>query len=252
MTTWIDLDGLFNLRDLEGLRTASGAQIQPGRLWRSDNLQSLTPRDVARLRDLGLSDVVDLRSGFERQSEGPTPLNEKPWVCHHWHSLVVEHDDGLASAAVPLPTDASELLPDPIAASYLGYITERPAAIIASMRIAATASGAALVHCAAGKDRTGTVIALTLEALGVPRQDVVDDYARTTERIAMVVEQMRKAPTYNGRLDSVPAELFHARPEVMTALLGVTDEIWGGPAALLETMGWTVDDQQALENRLLG
>ncbi len=252
MTTWIDLDGLFNLRDLGGMRTDSGAEILPGKLWRSDNLQTLTAADIATMRELGLTDVVDLRSGFERYTEGPSPLSDAAWVSHHWHSLIMEVDDGLSDAAVPLPTHTSELLADPIAASYLGYISERPAAVIASMRVVANAEGAALIHCAAGKDRTGTVIALTLGALGVPRADIVEDYARTSERIAMVVTQMRQAASYNGRLDNVPMELFHARPEVMEALFGVIDDVWGGVDPLLSTMGWTSADQKALEARLLG
>lgn len=251
MTTWIDLDGLFNLRDLGGM-PAGDAHVQPGRLWRSDNLQSLTADDVVKLRSLGLSDVIDLRSGFERRTEGPTPLTGESWVSHHWHSLLAESDDDLPDAAVPLPTDVGELVSDPIAASYLGYITERPAAIVASMRVTANAEGAALVHCAAGKDRTGTVIALTLGAVGVAPEIIVADYALTTERIAMVVGQMRKADSYTGRLDDVPMHLFHARPEVMEAVLGVIDELWGGMEPLLRTMGWTDDDQRALENRLLG
>jgi len=58
---WIDLEGLANLRDLGGLPTESGERIQPRRLLRSDNLQTLTERDIEALLDIGLSDVIDLR-----------------------------------------------------------------------------------------------------------------------------------------------------------------------------------------------
>lgn len=251
MTAWIELEGLDNLRDLGGLRTSGGAEIAPGCLWRSDNLQTLTAADVSLVRRLGLTDVVDLRSGFEIRTEGPTPLTGQDWVTYHWFSLVPEEDGSLPDAAVPLPEDASTLLADPIAASYLGYVAERPRAITDAMRVVGNAPGAALVHCAAGKDRTGTVIALTLSALDVPRADVVADYALTTERIGPVVERMRRAHAYTGRMDDVPLEMFHARPEVMESLLGVIDDLWGGVPALLRTMGWTDDDQRALEDRLL-
>jgi hypothetical protein len=251
VTAWIELEGLDNLRDLGGLRTSAGAEIASYRLWRSDNLQTLSAADATRLRDLGLTDVVDLRSGFEVRTEGPTLLTDQDWVTYHWYSLVPEMDGELPKAAVPLPEDASTLLTDPIAASYLGYITERPRAITDAMRVVGNAPGAALVHCAAGKDRTGTVIALTLGALDVPRADIVADYALTTERIGPVVERMRRAHAYTGRMDDVPLEMFHARPEVMESLLGVIDSVWGGVVPLLTTMGWTDDDQEALENRLL-
>src|SRR5690606_41634007 len=60
-TTWIDLDGVVNMRDVGGIPTTDGGAIRRGALLRSDNLQDLTPRDVAALRERGLTDVVDLR-----------------------------------------------------------------------------------------------------------------------------------------------------------------------------------------------
>lgn len=252
MTAWIDLEGLDNLRDLAGMKTQGGDTVQPGRLWRSDNLQSLTPTDVDRLHQLGLTDVIDLRSGFEVEHEGPTPLTGQNWVSYHWYSLVSETADSeLPDAAVPLPDDPTALLPDPIAASYLGYITERPQAVLGAMRAAVHAPGAAVVHCAAGKDRTGTVVALTLGALGVSKDDIVADYALTTERIARVVTRMRQSATYGGRMDDADDEAFSARPETMQALLDVTDSVWGGVGPLLATMGWTDEDQTQLVRRLL-
>ncbi len=66
---WIDLDGLANLRDVGGIPAVDGGAIAPGRLLRSDNLQTLTAADVAALIDLGLTDVVDLRSDYEVELE---------------------------------------------------------------------------------------------------------------------------------------------------------------------------------------
>ena len=67
---WIDLDGLVNLRDTGGIPTTDGGVIRERRLLRSDNLQSLTRDDIARLRDLGLTDVIDVRSTYEVVTEG--------------------------------------------------------------------------------------------------------------------------------------------------------------------------------------
>ena len=68
---WIDLEGLANLRDVGGIPMTDGGQIAAGRLLRSDNLQALTPADIDRLLEIGLTDVVDLRSEYEVESEGP-------------------------------------------------------------------------------------------------------------------------------------------------------------------------------------
>lgn len=249
MTGWIELEGLDNLRDLGGTPGRDGL-VRPGCLWRSDNLQDLTAADVSMLRELGLTDVIDLRSWFEVDKEGPTPLTGTDWVAVHWHSLVPE-SQGLPDAAIPLPSDAGDLPTDPIAASYLTYITERPGAIVRSMRRIANAEGAALVHCAAGKDRTGTVIALTLSALGVDRDIVIGDYSLTTQRIGRVVARMRRAPSYRGHMDQTPDEAYHARPEVMEQVLDTVDTQWGGVDRLLAAMGWTLDDQERLVRRLI-
>ena len=80
---WIDLDGLVNLRDLGGTPTTDGATIATRRLLRSDNLQSLTPSAIDHLLEIGLSDVIDLRSTYEVVSEGPGPLTDRPEAYVH-------------------------------------------------------------------------------------------------------------------------------------------------------------------------
>jgi protein tyrosine/serine phosphatase len=62
---WIDLQGLANLRDVGGIPTVDGGKIIPGRLLRSDNLQTLSTSDVDQLLGLGLTDVIDMRSDYE-------------------------------------------------------------------------------------------------------------------------------------------------------------------------------------------
>ena len=74
---WIDLEGLANLRDVGGMPTGDGGAITAGRLLRSDNLQALTPGDIDRLLGLGLTDVVDRRSEYEVEQEGPGPAQRR-------------------------------------------------------------------------------------------------------------------------------------------------------------------------------
>ena len=72
---WIELDGIVNMRDLGGLPTRDGGHTASGRLIRSDNLQDLTEADVQHLvEELGVTDVVDLRTETELHLEGPGPL----------------------------------------------------------------------------------------------------------------------------------------------------------------------------------
>src|SRR6478752_1436277 len=103
---WIDLDGLANLRDVGGMPTTDGGQITAGRLLRSDNLQALTPADIDRLLELGLTDVVDLRSEYEVESEGPGPLSEHPGVHIHQLSLFREWREGIGEDKPDVRPDA--------------------------------------------------------------------------------------------------------------------------------------------------
>ncbi|HET6191031.1 MAG TPA: tyrosine-protein phosphatase, partial [Trebonia sp.] len=70
--TWIDLEGAVNVRDLGGLPTLDGGSTVPSRLLRSENLQELSPADIARLvKEIGVTTVVDLRTTGELEVEGP-------------------------------------------------------------------------------------------------------------------------------------------------------------------------------------
>ena len=197
---WIDLDGLANMRDVGGIPTTDGGKIVPGRLLRSDNLQTLTTSDVDQLLGLGLTDVIDLRSDYEAEREGPGPLTRSD-VRIHQFSLFREWEIGVGEAkpdirpevlpeeALPwIDLEPSVELDNEVASVYFSYLVDRPDSVLAALRAVARAPGAALVHCAAGKDRTGTLVALALSVADAERQAIIDDYAASSERVQQVVE----------------------------------------------------------------
>ena len=160
----IDLEGCLNFRDLGGYPTADGRRLRWRRLFRSDALHHLTPADVLRLREeIGLAHVVDLRSSGELRAEGRGPLEREPLAFHHLPLF-----DGLGGRR------AAEGVPD-LAELYFAmaeYAREPIARVIATL---ARASGPAVYHCAAGKDRTGLVSAVLLGLLGVRDEQIVAD-----------------------------------------------------------------------------
>ncbi|HEY0401278.1 MAG TPA: tyrosine-protein phosphatase, partial [Blastococcus sp.] len=88
---WVRLDGTTNMRDLGGLPTTDGARTVPGRILRSDNLQTLSAEDVRRLvGEFGLREVIDLRTTAEVLLEGRGPLRDVPEVTHRHFSLLPE------------------------------------------------------------------------------------------------------------------------------------------------------------------
>jgi protein-tyrosine phosphatase len=250
---WLDLEGAVNVRDVGGIPTDDGGAIARGRLLRSDNLQNLSPADVTYLVDhMRLSTVVDLRSTFEVTAEAPSPLTRLGHITHVNHSLLPEHGFAATEEALLVRRKREEerYPGDPSCAHYLGYVEERPDSIVAALRAVNQASGAALVHCAAGKDRTGVVVAFALSVAGARREDIIRDYAATGERLSRILERLRNSATYAGSIDTVPEDHHRPRAETMEAFLEVVDKRYGGVTNVLGKNGFTDDELDSLYRRL--
>ncbi|MGY1632695.1 tyrosine-protein phosphatase [Geodermatophilus sp. SYSU D01186] len=266
---WLRLDGTTNTRDLGGLPTHDGGTTLPGRVLRSDNLQTLSDADVRRLVDqVRLTEVIDLRTTAEVLLEGRGPLRALPGVTHRHFTLLPErghHTDVFAveEAEVPdLPADwAESLLPrqvaehdadePPAVRSYLGYLAHRPENVLGALRaLAAGTGGAAVVHCAAGKDRTGVVSMFALAAAGVPHEEIVADYALTAEVIDALVAKLAASPTYAEDMTRRDVAVHTPRAETMDRLLSLLDDRHGGPLGWLTEHGFGPEEQAALRARL--
>lgn len=244
------------MRDVGGIPTTDGGRIAQGRLLRSDNLQSLTERDIAALRDLHVTDVIDLRSHVEVASEGDGPLRAEPGITFHHLSFFVEDDtaspDEVASRALPwLDKQVDVQLDNPVASTYVGFIADRPDSVVGALRAIADAEGAALVHCAAGKDRTGTTVALALLLAGAERDAVIADYAASSQRTRRIVDRLLASSTYRHTVVGRPLSSHDSVPETMQALLTHIDEAHGDVETMLEPLGWTADDTRRLRLKLL-
>ncbi len=253
---WLVFDGLVNARDSGGLPTRDGRRVAPKRLLRSDNLQDLSVVDVRRLvEDLGVTDVLDLRSDFEVDREGPGPLAATDVTIHHL-SLLPEappaDTDRRPSGDELLPWQDGELAEREKVGqhtAYLGYLGDRPDSVLAALAAIGSADGSVLVHCAAGKDRTGMIIAMALELGGVDRDAVLDDYALTNERIAEIAGRLRSSPTYAASMDGRDLDSMRPRRATMETVLSELDST-GGVPAWLTAHGWTEADTAAVKAKL--
>jgi protein tyrosine/serine phosphatase len=242
-----------NARDIGGLPTSDGRRTKPGVLIRTANLISITAGDVARLVDeLGVRRVVDLRTDVEVHKSGPGRLNRADGVTFHQLSLYNDNPE-LASrpdAIVPWAGERFESDRDPQVASYLRYLDRRPDSILAALRAIAEPEGATVVHCAAGKDRTGVIVALALSVVGVPPDVIAADYAHTQSQLAAILRQLAQVDLYNHET-TTPDQIPPASPEKMLAVLDAIDSDYGGVLAWLTAQGWTADDTDRLTGRLL-
>jgi hypothetical protein len=220
------------------------------------------------VEEIGLREVIDLRTTAEILLEGRGPLRDVPEVLHRHFSLLPErghHTDVFAveEAELPevpegwleslLPRSAPDHAQDepPGVRAYLGYLHDRGEAVVGAVRaIAEAEQGASVVHCAAGKDRTGVVVAMCLAVAGVPHEEIVADYAMTAEIIEALVAKLAASPTYAEDMEHRDVALHTPRAETMERVLALLDETHGGPAGWLREHGFGDDEQALLRSRL--
>ena len=154
-----------------GYRTGDGRTVRCGRLYRSDSLGKLSGPDRELFRDLAVRTVLDLRHPHEVEAAGRIPDSDRIG----YHNISVEHRP-YDQAALGPEVEPGRFLADRYAELALDGVAEIRQAL---ELLAAEGSAPVVIHCAAGKDRTGVLIALLLALLGVADDDIVADYALT-------------------------------------------------------------------------
>ena len=125
-----------------------------------------------------------------------------------------------------------------------------PDSVMAAVREIATAAGAVLVHCAAGKDRTGTIVAVALEAAGAPRELIAEDYLASGQRIERIIERLCSSETYRHELEGHDPQRHAPVPGTIERVLQIVEAEHGGAADWLLANGFTDDELALLRERL--
>jgi protein-tyrosine phosphatase len=199
--------GTLNFRDAGGYPTEEGGLTAWRRLFRSDGLHRLGQGAARQIGELGLRTVLDLRTSAETQI-APSPLDDLA-------------AGGALTTHISLTGDDLESLPPDLTEIYDFIVDQRGSAIAAAIRSLARPGGLpGLVHCTAGKDRTGIVVAFALAAVGVPDEFIAADYA-----VSSLYLDPEHTPTIGrvqdgtGLGDRLTAALLASPPELMLRAL---------------------------------
>ena len=226
---------LLNARDLGGLPTPRG-WTRFRAFARSDGPLRLTAGGQAALLSYGVTTIVDLRSNRE-MAVVPSPFREHPGY-----------------RSLPFFDDAGQAAPsrhETAAENYLEWLATQPARIAAILHgIAHAPPGCVLVHCVAGKDRTGVVVALVLSAAGVDREAIADDYAQSVAWNEGMRDQdeVVTAPDAAERLRD--RWIYYPRRENMVEMLAEMDRRHGGVDRYLGAIGVGPAVRERLRDRL--
>ncbi|WP_437584458.1 tyrosine-protein phosphatase [Paramicrobacterium sp. CJ85] len=234
-------EGLVNFRDLGGL-PAEGGRVRTGRLYRSDALVALSPDGIRQLKDSPITTIIDLRSRTE--VEQTQPMLDESTLGEYLSLPLMEGAVEDVTTRVPTLTELYTGLVDTAGDSF---------ARIAEW-VAVRSRGGVLVHCTAGKDRTGVAVALLLDAVGVPRQTIIEDYVASAqnlagpwaERMLGLARQMGVELTPQVRMLVTGTE-----PDAMQRTLEHVDAEHGGSVEYLTAHGLDADARQALRNALV-
>jgi len=254
----LGLEGAPNFRDIGGYATRNGRHVRWGEVYRSNELSKLTAADAEKVAALDLAAVIDLRTVDERQHapsrwlRAPADIYEssKPTLAPVMHTIL--SDAGTAAGARAGMIKFYEQMPDEYHEEYAAMLHR-----IASGKLPV------LVHCTAGKDRTGVAMAVLLRTLGVPRPTVIEDYA-LTEKLVPAPAPPPPTPTATPSvaasaapaLVQLPPEsrqvLMRSDPDYIAAALDSIDREYGSVEVYVEReLGVSESEVRALRARLL-
>ena len=228
-----EINSIANFRDFGGLATGNGSRVKEGRLFRSGLLCDLDEEGQQRLADLDVRVICDVRSEEECRAN-PTPeFKHAP----RYLNLPIRPGRRLAELPIGMSGVTPEHRADRLQIVYV-EIAKDHAHVYAKyfQELLALEAGASLLHCTAGKDRTGFGAAVVLRSLGVSEAEVMEDYLRTNEMLDFGRFIAPRLKDYFN-LDFTPEfarDVARARSSFLEAAFKAVDDRWGSFNAYLE------------------
>lgn len=259
----MQIEGLVNFRDTGGTPLTSGGTTRENVLFRSEGPAAITPRGLDQLAASPIGVIVDFRTELERRSAPDALPDSRPFRMVQLE-LLEGALPGMATIAPDGVMDADRIsrilaaIPA-LGDLYIAMLANGSSAFAEVARLVASVTpdepSAVLVHCTAGKDRTGVSIALLLDAVGADRQAIVADYASSAANLAGAWAERIQAGIRQLGVELTPSIVEIATgtpPEAIEKAMAWVDATHGGSAAYLRSGGLTDAEFAGLRRALVG
>lgn len=253
------MEQIFNFRDFGGYQTSNGKRVKKGLLFRSGTLAQATDDDLMKISDLGIKTIIDFRNQREKDSH-PDRLPKQSHINYVQLPIrAIKFDKGNYFYKVLLGIVDEIVKRDYVAVTikaYQDYATAFREEYSSMLKLMTdTNNFPILIHCTAGKDRTGVGAALIHSILDVPYASIMEDYLESNQNLQPYKDQMLKKFEFFGKFGFTETRflpLFEARESYLDATLEAIDT--AGTMIkehILETFNLSISEQKQIASKLL-
>lgn len=248
----LPFQGTPNFRDFGGYNTADGRTVKWRKLFRSGHLAELTPHDQSQFESLDIRLLFDFRREIEIESEpNVLPLQAPPRVV----CLPINPGSSVGIFERAVSGDVEDVdMGEFMCVVNREFVLEQGGRFKEMFaNLLAQSEGGALVHCAAGKDRTGFAAAMTLAALGVPKSTIVEDYMLTGNYyiVDKEIDGIRQKAGWVGDLNGLRPLLEVRESYLQSAFDAIAENFSSLDHYLEDVLGLGQSERAELQGRYL-
>ena len=240
-----ELDGVHNFREVAPYPLRGGGRLRPGMIYRAGGLELMSEGDVAYLgEELGVATILDLRHPDEG-APSDHPLASR--VAH----ISVFSEENTQQGLIDELNGLYGMGPSP--ERYLHYLLAGGDRWLRAMRLFADESAyPVLIHCTAGKDRTGVLVGMIMDILGAGDEDIAEEYGLSSASVDRLIAYLESTGrTLEGTREEIVARLI-TPPERMAGFIRLMREKYGSAEAYLVSQGMSAEEVQRIRELLTG
>ena len=247
----LPMDGAHNTRELGGYKTTDGKSVKWGMLYRSDKLSDISDTDQEYLQDLGIKKIIDFRSKEEKEEDPDIIPKGIDYI-----EMPISVDGAMRSKIeAVLKGETNKDVKSFLIDANKEFVSNYTDVYEDFLRNLIDDDGPALFHCTAGKDRAGFAAAITLIALGVSKEDVIDDYMKTNqftkERIEEIIGQIELMTLYQTDAEILRPLLGVEREYIETAFQTAEEKYGSLENFIRDGLNISDEDIQKLRNKFI-